>query len=241
MKDKPDPLKDSDFTDFACPYCGNPVSFPKEDTGALKQCPNCLESMIVPKPGLSAERICFPIQTPRLLIRRLRTQDQQDFFALLSNEDLLRYTTWEPYGEEEIREWLAHDKQLSFPHRDKEAYFALQSAESGRTIGLVFFCFPYEEDFDTAEFLVLIDPKWQRQGLAAEAARGLFAYAFNGLRVHRIMAFCDSRNVAARRMFLKTGMRQESHCLKDHFLKGEWVDTVGFGLLFEEFDNWSKS
>jgi aminoglycoside 6'-N-acetyltransferase len=62
------------------------------------------------------------------------------------------------------------------------------------------------------------------------------AYAFKGLRARRAIANCDARNVPARRLLLKVGLRQESECINDRFLKREWVDTVGFALLKQEYE-----
>jgi len=62
-------------------------------------------------------------------------------------------------------------------------------------------------------------------------------YAFNGLRVRRIIAQCDDRNVAARALLLKSGLRQESECVQDRLQKGEWVNTIGFALLRHEYES----
>ena len=78
----PGPTAEPDFIDFDCPYCRNVVSFPKWDAGTLKQCPNCLDSMIVPEcTRRQAERIPFPIRTKRLVLRRFQTLDAK-FLAL---------------------------------------------------------------------------------------------------------------------------------------------------------------
>jgi RimJ/RimL family protein N-acetyltransferase len=74
----------------------------------------------------------------------------------------------------------------------------------------------------------------QRKGYATEAIRGLLTYAFAGLRVRRIVAECDSRNVSARRLLLKAGFRQERECVQDRLQIGQWVNTVGFAILKHE-------
>jgi len=77
---------------------------------------------------------------------------------------------------------------------------------------------------------------WIIQMLTTEAVRGLLAYAFTGLRARRMAAECDARNLPARRLFLKASLRQESECIQDRFLKGEWLNTVGFALLKQEYE-----
>ena len=232
----PAPAPESDFIDFACPYCSNPVSFPRPEAGTLKQCPNCLESMIVPgSTGSPAERIPFPIRTERLVLRRFQTLDAKELADLMSNSDTLRYLNWTPMTLEDAEEWIAGQRGNRFPQFDEYDYFAIEAVQGGKVIGLATFWFLTDE-LDLAQFEIIIRPDWQRKGYATEATRGLLAYAFKGLRVRRLVAKSDARNLAARRLLLKAGLRQESECLQDRFLKGAWVNTIGFALLRQEYE-----
>ena len=233
--DRPE-VQESDFIDFACPYCHNSMAFPKPDAGKLKECPNCLESMIVPNhSGLEAERIPFPIGTERLVLRRFQSLDAKDLSGLMSDSATLRYLAWKPMSLEDAEEWIAGQSRLRFPKPEGYCYFAIEATQAAKVIGLVTFWFVPQE-FNLAQFEIIIHPDWQRKGYATEAVRGLLAYAFKGLRARRIIADCDARNVAARRLLLKVGLRQESECIQDRFAKGEWVNTVGFALLRKEYE-----
>jgi aminoglycoside 6'-N-acetyltransferase len=226
---------ESDFIDFTCPYCGNPVSFPKPEAGALKQCPNCLESMIVPEgTGQPVERIPFPIKTDRLVLRRFQTLDAKDLADLMSDSATLRYLAWNPISLEEAEDWIANQSRISFPKSEGYCYFAIDGIQEARVLGLVTFWFVPNE-FNLAQFEIIIHPEWQRKGYAREAVRRLMAYAFDGLRVRRLVADCDARNLPARQLLLKAGLRQESECIQDRYLKREWVNTVGFALLKQEY------
>ena len=227
---------ESDFIDFICPCCRNPVSFPKPEAGTLKQCPNCVESMIVPDcTGSPAERIPFPIKTERLVLRRLQTLDAKSLADFTANPDVLRYLDWNPMTLEEVEEWITGQRGVRFPQSDVYSYMAMEETQTGRVIGLATFWFP-RKDFDLLQFDVIIHSAWQRKGYATEAVRGLLAYAFKGLRIRRVIAECDSRNTPARRLLLKAGLRQECECTQDRFVKGAWVNTVGFALLKQEYE-----
>ncbi len=109
-----------DFVDFACPYCGNPVSFPPAEAGSLKQCPTCLEAMIVPeRSGVPAVRIPHPISTERLSLRRFQTLDADDLSGLMSNEDILRYLEWTAMTLEQTEEWIAAQRNNQFPQANR--------------------------------------------------------------------------------------------------------------------------
>jgi len=229
-----EPDAESDFVDFKCPYCKNPISFPKADAGTLKQCPTCLDSMIVPpSSGSSAERIPFPIRTERLVLRRLQTIDAQDLTDLMANAENLRFVEWNPMTLEQVEEWIANQGGVQFPHSTDCCYLALEAVAPAKVIGLITFWFVHE--FDLAQFEIIIHPKSQRKGYAREALRGLLAYAFTGLRTRRIIAECDTRNLPARHLLLQAGLRQESECIQDRFLKSEWINTLGFALLKQEY------
>jgi RimJ/RimL family protein N-acetyltransferase len=228
-------LSESSFTDFNCPYCQTLLSFPKTEAGTLRQCPNCLDSMIVPnRAGTPAERIIFPIRTERLVLRRFQTLDAKDLADLLSNPDILRYIDWKPMTLDDAEEWIARQSGFRFPHPNEYCHFIIEAIPAGKVVGLVTFWFLHDE-FDLAQFEVLIHPDVQRKGYAAEAIRGLLTYVFSGLRVRRIIAECDARNGSARGLLLKAGFRQESECIKDRLQKGQWVNTVGFAMLREEY------
>ncbi len=229
-----------DFIDFNCPYCQRPVSFPKVEAGTLKQCPNCDESMIIPEDARQAERIPFPIKTERLLLRRFQTLDAKDLADLMSNPETLRYLAWTAMNLEDVEEWIAGQSGIRFPHPTDYCYFAVEETQAAKVIGFVMFWFVHDE-FDLAQFEIIIHPDWQRKGYATEAVRGLLAYAFKGLRARRLMAEFDSRNLPARRLLLKAGLRQESECIQDRFLKGAWVNTVGFALLRAEYEGQRSS
>jgi Mlc titration factor MtfA (ptsG expression regulator)/RimJ/RimL family protein N-acetyltransferase len=231
-----EPAPESDFIDFACPYCGRPVSFPPPDAGTLKECPNCLESMNVPdRPGQPAERIPFPIRTDRLVLRHFQTLDAKELAQIMSDSANLRYLDWNPMSLEDAEEWIAGQSRASFPKSDDYCCFAIESTEAARVIGMVTFWFQSDES-NLAQFEIIVHPGWQRKGYATEAVQGLLAYAFTGLRARRIVADCDARNLPARRLLLKVGLRQESECIQDRLLKGEWVSTLGFALLKAEYD-----
>jgi len=154
----------------------------------------------------------------------------------MSNPDTLRYLDWTAMTPEDVEVWVAGQSAIRFPHSSKHCHFAVEDVQAAKVIGLVTFWFLHDE-FDLAQFEIVIHPNLQRKGYATEAVRGLLNYAFKGLRVRRIIAECDARNVPARGLLLKTGLRQESECIQDRSQKGQWVNTAGFALLKQEYES----
>jgi RimJ/RimL family protein N-acetyltransferase len=228
--------EESGFIDFSCPYCRKPVAFPKSDSGKLKECPNCLEAMIVPESaGRAAERIPFPVRTERLVLRRFQAVDAKDLAGVMSDAATLRYLAADAMSLEDAEEWIAEQSRARFPKPGGRCSFAIEASQAAKVIGMTSFWF-VPKWFNLARFEIIIHPDWQRKRYGVEAVRGLLGYAFKGLRVRRVGAECDARNLAARRLLLKAGLRQESEGIADRFRKEEWVNTVGFALLRKEYE-----
>lgn len=231
----------SDFVDFSCPYCHNPVSFPTPDADTLKECPNCQESMVVPESnGCPAERIRFPIRTDRLVLRCFRAADANDLAELMSDAGTLRYLRWSTMSLDDAEEWIAKGSHRHVPKAGSSCCFAVEATQIGKVVGLVHFLLVPSE-FNLARFEIVISPDWHRKGYGTESVRGLLNYAFQSLHVRRVIAGCDVRNVAARRLLLKSGLRYEGEGIQDQFVKGDWVDTVRFALLRQEYQSRSKA
>ncbi|HXT40361.1 MAG TPA: hypothetical protein VN887_10085 [Candidatus Angelobacter sp.] len=44
-------ITEENFLDFNCPNCGELNSFPLDSVGLVRECPNCVEALIVPEAG----------------------------------------------------------------------------------------------------------------------------------------------------------------------------------------------
>jgi MtfA peptidase len=231
-------LAESDFVDLSCPYCGGAISFPKEDVGRLRECPNCLGNLVVPEgPGQMAKRIDFPIRTDRLALERLESLDAEDLADLLSDSATLRYLEWEAFSLDEAEEWIRGQSNVRFPKGDESSYcsLAIRTSENSKMIGLATFWFEPNKEFQRAQFEIIIHRDWRRKGFGLEAVRALIDYAFDGLRAHRVVTSCDGRNIAARSFLMKAGFRPEGEAVQERFVKGEWVNTATFAMLRGEY------
>jgi len=227
-------LTEESFIDFKCPYCGDDVSFPGDCAGFAQACPNCTESVIVPEAAGAAGRgLPIPMTTARLVLRRLQAGDWRDLLECHSDEELFRYVDGRPLGEEEILRWLENDSHVKLTTPNQPFFLGIELQNGGKLIGYLSLNFTDAQRLQAA-FSIFVGRSHQRQGLASEAVAALFDFCFTGIKLHRVTASCDSRNVAACRLLEKAGMRREGEFLKDHFADGEWFDTVSYAKLSEE-------
>lgn len=87
-----------------------------------------------------------------------------------------------------------------------------------------------------AEIGWCLDPAVQGRGLATEAVLALLRVAFEGLGLHRVVAYCFADNEPSWRLMERVGMRRETATVRDSLHRsGQWLDGLGYGLLAEEW------
>lgn len=74
------------------------------------------------------------------------------------------------------------------------------------------------------------------KGYATEATRSLAENLFNEFNVHRIQANLDARNEASKKLCERIGMRKEAHFIQDFWNKGEWTDSIVYGMLLSDLN-----
>lgn len=76
--------------------------------------------------------------------------------------------------------------------------------------------------------------EWGR-GYATEAAWRVMDWAFQELKVHRIVAFCRADNAASLRVMEKLGMHQDGRLRETRWLRGMWWDEYVYSILEREW------
>ncbi len=228
-------ITEESFVDFKCPYCGDTVSFPQDCVGLAQECPLCSETVVVPKDGSQVGRkLPLPLATPRLILRRFQAADWQDLLQVTSDEELFHYVEDRPMGEEEVIRWLEADSYGRLTTANHPFYLALELKQTSKLVGHLSLSLDGQRHRQ-AGLSVFVQRSCQRQGLATEAVTAVLAFCFAGIGLHRVTAACDRQNVAAVRLWEKAGLRREAEFRQDRWVNGEWVDTIWFGLLREEY------
>ena len=226
---------DENFIDCKCPCCGEAVSFPEHSARGLEKCPNCSEDFVVPGDGSEvAGKIPLPITTPRLVLRRLAPADWKDLLDFLSDEELFQYVDNYPIGEKEVLDLLDADQHVKLTTPNSTFCLAIELQPERTVMGIVYLRFTDDVRLQM-DVRIYVSRKCQRQGFATEALNAILSFCFAGIGLHRVSAGCDSRNIAACRLTEKAGMRREGELIKDRYLNGEWINSVLYALLNEEY------
>jgi len=148
------------------------------------------------------------LETPRLLLRHLIIGDLDELFALYSNPEIRQHFPEGVLNYEETKEeleWFLN----GHPEYPDLGLWATIHKETGRFIGRCGLL-PWEIDGKLeVEVAYLLDKDFWHQGLATEAATGILTYAFDKLKLSRIICLMHPDNVASQKVAERVGMTLE--------------------------------
>lgn len=166
------------------------------------------------------------LTTHRLRLRDLDPSDADAMLRVEGDAEAVRYQSFEPRTADACRAYLARDT-AGDPDR---TCFDLAVTLDGSFIGRVGLDIKRPER-SVGELWFMLDRAHWRRGLMFEAASALIDYGFRAHGLHRIFVECDPRNAAAVRLAEKLGMQREGLLRKHVWIKGEWCDSLYYGLL----------
>lgn len=168
----------------------------------------------------------------------LRTADPADLPALLSyyrEPDVVRHLLHEVLDEAGVAEKLEKFRANVAPAAVGDV-LSLVIEHDGEVIGDLMLRFVLGDPPSVAEIGWVVNPVFGGQGFVTEAARALIDLGFRHYGLHRIFAQLDARNTTSARLCERLGMTKEAHFRRDYWSKGEWTDSMHYGLLREEWE-----
>ncbi|WP_277246010.1 GNAT family N-acetyltransferase [Micrococcus terreus] len=182
-----------------------------------------------------------PLCTDRLVLRYVREDDAEGLRRYYGREDVTRFLLDGPWDAEHAAEQARY--RSGRKHITQAGFATVLVAElaqgadgddAGRLVGDISL-WAVDDSLSHGEVSWVMDPDLGGQGYATEMARAVLGLGFGHYGMHRIQAQVESRNGASARLCERLGMRQEAHLRRNWRIKGEWTDTLVYGLLAEEF------
>ena len=171
--------------------------------------------------------------TGRLIIRAPRPTDLAAFLEYRNHPSIVEGGAIEPMGTEDARELLA--KQADFDPTGAGGWFmrAIEHRQQCRMIGEVgVFLSPKTSHGDIGW---IVHPDYHRMGIATEAVGAFVSSVFRELKLHRLTAACEQRNVASWRLMERIGMRREGIFRQSRQDAAGWQDEFLYALLQAEW------
>ncbi len=174
------------------------------------------------------------LQTERLVLREFVPEDWRAVYAYHNDPRYLEFYDWEHRSEQDVKAFVQRfiDQQQESPRIKFQLAIVLPN--SNKLIGNVGIRKPNVKAY-SAELGYELDPREWNNGYATEAATAMLKFAFEQLRLHRVVARVIANNSNSVRLLEKLGMRQEGHLREDEFFKGRYWDTLVYGMLEDEW------
>ncbi len=178
----------------------------------------------------------FPfIETDRLILRSINSNDVDDLFEVLSDPAVAEYDYFYPVEtKEKVSVFIERYKREIASN--EEITWGIALKENQKLIGTC--CLG---SFDTgakrAEVGYALSKAQWGKGFATEAVKGIVAYGFNNIKLNRIEATITPDNIASIRVLEKLKFQKEGIVRQRDLIKGKLEDGVIMGLLESEFDN----
>ena len=162
----------------------------------------------------------FPsLTTQRLRLRRMELQDEQEVYALRSDERVNLHLDRQPAASiQDARAFI--EKINAAIDRNEAAYWAICLKENPRLIGTICY-FNFSDATESAELGYELHPFYQHKGIMHEALSVIIPFAFHEVKLKRIIACPTPANVASIRLLERNGFLLEEDVIepKDEVVK----------------------
>ncbi|KVE35348.1 MULTISPECIES: GNAT family N-acetyltransferase [Burkholderia] len=169
------------------------------------------------------------LTTARLRLRALREDDARALYAIWSNADAMRYFSF-PAMTSPDQAAARVARLLKAAAEGSGLVCVVESRAAGEVLGTCDL-FHADEQCRRAEIGFSLHPAHWGRGYMTEAAAALIGHAFGTLRLRRLEADIDPRNVASAKLLERLGFVREG-LLRERWIVGDEVsDSALYGLL----------
>lgn len=173
-----------------------------------------------------------PLRTDRLVLRYVRDTDAGALLRYYGRPDTTRYLLDGPWDGAKAR--TEAGRRSGRLHITAAGFAVCLVAEQAGAVVGDLTLWAVDESLSLGEMSWVFDPASGGRGLATEAARAVLGLAFGHYGMHRVRVRMDARNTGSARLCERLGFRREGVLRQDWLIKGEWTDTLVYGMLAAE-------
>jgi ribosomal-protein-alanine N-acetyltransferase len=148
----------------------------------------------------------FPVlKTQRLTLRQLVSSDENEIFALRSNDNVNKYLGRQPSKSiDDARNFIRNINENI--QRNESVYWAITLNGTDKLIGTICL-FDFSDENQKAEIGFELLPDFQGKGIMQEATVKVIDYALQHIGVNSIEAYSHSENKSSARLLEKSNFR----------------------------------
>lgn len=186
------------------------------------------------------EDVRHALNTPRLIVRLVNGRDAEDLSAY-ERRNKSRLARWEPRRDPALNDDIAA-RRLDLDRLREDAvadraYSFIARESGGRVVARVTLSNIVRGVFQACHIGYAVDGDYEGKGVAFEAVGAVVGFAFDELRLHRVMANYQPENQRSGNLLARLGFDVEGFAKKYMFIDGEWRDHVLTALTDPEREN----
>ncbi|MFV8335841.1 GNAT family N-acetyltransferase [Flavobacterium sp. RSP29] len=172
----------------------------------------------------------FPnLETERLLLRRVDSNDLKEIFALRSNPETMKYIPRPLLKTDE--DALEHIAMIDTKIESNEGInWAITLKDNPKLIGVIGH-YRIKPEHYRAEIGYMLVPEFHGKGIVSEALKEVVTYGFKIMKLHSIEAIIDPENHGSAKVLEKNGFVKEAHLKENEFFEGRFLDSVIYSIL----------
>lgn len=173
------------------------------------------------------------IETERLTLRPFKKTDYEAVYNIYSDEETCKYLLHDAWTEESGYEEF--EQKVENAELTDEKMLNIAVTCENNVIGELSVW--YTDMKETVEIGYSFLSASSGKGYATEALKAVVKWLFETKHVHRIQANLDARNQSSAKLCERIGMRKEAHFIQDFWNKGEWTDSLVYGMLEKDLNH----
>jgi ribosomal-protein-alanine N-acetyltransferase len=152
------------------------------------------------------------LETPRLIVRRYTMEDADDFFALNSDKEVMRYIR-PPKTRDDCDSFLQQNIGFYDTYPDLGRWAAFEKATKTFIGSLALI--PIKEGDDRIQIGYALKPSSWGKGFATELVKAGIPFFFNSQQHHFLYAITEQPNILSQKVLLKCGFKQDGFFMEN--------------------------
>lgn len=174
------------------------------------------------------------IETERLILRRFVIEDTHSMFTNWASDPIVtHFLTWPAHESIEDTREILNDWILKYDRRNFYQW-AIVCKDNNEPIGAISVVH-YDDKVEMVDIAYCIGQKWWSQGYTSEALQGVVMFFFEVVKVNRIEACFDVRNLNSERVMKKCGLRYEGTKRQSEWNNQGLCDISEYAILAQDY------
>lgn len=175
------------------------------------------------------------IDTENLILRKFKLSDAEAMYKnWASDSEVTKFLTWNPVNSVEVSKSIIEGWVDEYKNNNIYQWAIVPKNNGDEPIGAISIV-RQDEEVSMVQVGYCIGRQWWNRGITSEALSALIKFFVNEVKVNRIEARFDPRNLNSGKVMMKCGMKYEGTMRKSDKNNQGICDSVMYALLAEDY------